>query len=188
MGSKSQMLRDAAVRMAASSSEIQRRALLAIARNTSLEASVRHRAQLGLGNMDTKGRTCRVKNRCMETGRGRGIMSEFGLCRVSRLSGVKRSDVIASRLATQRKECLFSVSSWLLIEISPPVFWFFFFGSWANSTNSDSKHSMEKSTVFASRLGEDEIASKGKRRSREGAVVRQARSPRLEGSLCRRCR
>lgn len=94
MGSKSQMLRDAAVRIAASTSEIQRRALLAIARNTSLEASVRHRAQLGLGNMESKGRAGRVKNRCMETGRGRGVMSEFGLCRVS--SEPKPSDSEAS--------------------------------------------------------------------------------------------
>ncbi len=72
MGSKSQIIRDVRNRLAASSSELQRRALLYIARNTTLEANVRHRAQLGLHNMDSVGRVGRVKNRCMETGRGRG--------------------------------------------------------------------------------------------------------------------
>jgi len=86
MGGKSQILRDARLRLSVAQAEIQRRALLYIARNTTLEAVVRHRAQLQLNNMPGNTRVGRVKNRCTETGRGRGIMSEFGLARVSPMS------------------------------------------------------------------------------------------------------
>ena len=83
MGSKSQLLRDSTKRVLANQNELQRRAFLYVARNTSLPASVRHRAQLGLNAFDDgRGRMGLVKNRCVETGRGRGIMSGFGLCRV----------------------------------------------------------------------------------------------------------
>ncbi len=84
MGSKSQMLRDARNRSAVLRSEIQRRALLYISRNTTLENNVRHRAQLQLNAFAGETRPGRVSDRCLETGRGRGVMSQFGLCRVSR--------------------------------------------------------------------------------------------------------
>ncbi|KAJ9096369.1 hypothetical protein QFC21_005190 [Naganishia friedmannii] len=83
MGGKSQILRDARLRLSVAQAEIQRRALLYIARNTTLESVVRHRAQLQLNNMPGNTRVGRVKNRCTETGRGRGIMSEFGLARAT---------------------------------------------------------------------------------------------------------
>jgi small subunit ribosomal protein S14 len=106
MGAKSQIIRDARLRFSVEANEVKRRALLYIARNATLESQVRHRAQLQLHNMDGNTRPGRVSNRCMETGRGRGelecsipfgsgrfkthiyslspgIMSQFGLCRVS---------------------------------------------------------------------------------------------------------
>ena len=89
MAGKSQILRDARLRLSVAQSEIQRRALLYVARNTTLEQVVRHRAQLQLNNMPGDTRAGRVKNRCGETGRGRGVMNEFGLCRVSLRRGAR---------------------------------------------------------------------------------------------------
>lgn len=67
------VLRDMARREAASKAEIQRRAYLFVARNTSLPANIRHKAQLGLNALtDTGPSIIKVKNRCVETGRGRG--------------------------------------------------------------------------------------------------------------------
>ncbi|KAG7531598.1 hypothetical protein FFLO_04257 [Filobasidium floriforme] len=99
MGAKSQIIRDARLRFSVEANEVKRRALLYIARNATLESQVRHRAQLQLHNMDGNTRPGRVSNRCMETGRGRGIMSQFGLCRYQfrlkalngELSGVSKS-------------------------------------------------------------------------------------------------
>ncbi|GHJ86964.1 hypothetical protein NliqN6_3366 [Naganishia liquefaciens] len=99
MAGKSQILRDARLRLSVAQAEIQRRALLYVARNTTLEQVVRHRAQLQLNNMAGETRPGRVKNRCGETGRGRGVMSEFGLCRYQfrlkalngELDGVRKS-------------------------------------------------------------------------------------------------
>jgi small subunit ribosomal protein S14 len=72
MGAKSQILRDARLRFSVEANEVKRRALLYIARNTTLESQVRHRAQLQLANMEGSTRPGRVSNRCTETGRGRG--------------------------------------------------------------------------------------------------------------------
>jgi small subunit ribosomal protein S14 len=85
MGSKSSFLRDMRKRLSLRDIETQRNAHLFVARNTTLPAQVRHRAQLALNNLNGggEGRPGAVKNRCIETGRGRGIMSTFGLCRVS---------------------------------------------------------------------------------------------------------
>lgn len=85
MGSKSAFLRDMRKRLSLREVETQRAAHLFVARNTTLPAQVRHRAQLALNNLNGggEGRPGAVKNRCIETGRGRGIMSAFGLCRVS---------------------------------------------------------------------------------------------------------
>ncbi|GFZ46077.1 hypothetical protein JCM24511_04323 [Saitozyma sp. JCM 24511] len=82
MGAKSQFLRDMRKRISADQMEVQRRAHLFVARNTTLPAMVRHRAQLALNSLNNgEGRLGAVKNRCVETGRGRGIISKFGLCR-----------------------------------------------------------------------------------------------------------
>jgi small subunit ribosomal protein S14 len=73
MGAKSQFLRDMRKRISADQMEVQRRAHLFVARNTTLPAMVRHRAQLALNSLNNgEGRLGAVKNRCVETGRGRG--------------------------------------------------------------------------------------------------------------------
>lgn len=73
MGGKAQVLRDMRKRISADQFEVQRRAFLYIARNTSLSSTIRHKAQLGLNALNGgEGRMTAVKNRCVETGRGRG--------------------------------------------------------------------------------------------------------------------
>lgn len=54
-----------------------------MARNTTLPFRIRHQAQLQLNQFPPKSRPVAVKERCTATGRGRGVMTEFGLCRVS---------------------------------------------------------------------------------------------------------
>lgn len=71
-----------AARQAVQSNELLRRAYKYIARNTTLPSRVRHMAQLELNSFPTKSRPAVVRERCIETGRGRGIFTEFGLCRV----------------------------------------------------------------------------------------------------------
>jgi small subunit ribosomal protein S14 len=79
MGGKAQLLRDIRKRVSADQFEVQRRAFLYVARNTALPNTVRHKAQLGLNALnDGEGRMHAVKNRCVETGRGRGeLLSLF---------------------------------------------------------------------------------------------------------------
>lgn len=73
MGAKAQFLRDLRKRVSAQDMEVQRRAFLFVARNATLPAQVRHKAQLGLNALNGgEGRMGAVKNRCVETGRGRG--------------------------------------------------------------------------------------------------------------------
>lgn len=64
--------------------EVRRRAYLLVARNQTLPASVRYQAQLQLNKFEKGTRPAIVNDRCTETGRGRGIMAKFGLCRVRR--------------------------------------------------------------------------------------------------------
>lgn len=62
--------------------EVRRRAYLFVARNQTLPASVRYQAQLQLNKFEKETRPAIVNDRCTETGRGRGVMAKFGLCRV----------------------------------------------------------------------------------------------------------
>lgn len=82
---KTRVLRDMKRRTAVQTSEVLRRAYLYVARNQTLPPQVRHQAQLQLNSFHKDTLPAAVKNRCIESGRGRGIMSEFGLCRVSRV-------------------------------------------------------------------------------------------------------
>ncbi|KAK7049673.1 40S ribosomal protein mrp2, mitochondrial [Paramarasmius palmivorus] len=75
------VLRDMKARRGVQENEVLRRAYLYVARNQTLPAQVRHQAQLQLNTFDRYTRPTTVKNRCTESGRGRGVMSEFGLCR-----------------------------------------------------------------------------------------------------------
>jgi small subunit ribosomal protein S14 len=77
------VLRDIKARQGVADNEISRRAYLYVARNQSLPAQVRYQAQLQLNAFGRYTRPTTVKNRCTATGRGRGVMGEFGLCRVS---------------------------------------------------------------------------------------------------------
>jgi len=84
------VLRDVKARHGVRAAEIARRAYLYVARNQTLPPQVRHQAQLQLNTFDKYARPATVKNRCAETGRGRGIMSEFSLCRFQfRLKALK---------------------------------------------------------------------------------------------------
>ena len=76
------VLRDIKARQGVAANEIARRAYLYVARNQTLPPQVRYQAQLQLNTFGKYTRPTTVKNRCTESGRGRGIMSEFGLCRV----------------------------------------------------------------------------------------------------------
>jgi small subunit ribosomal protein S14 len=76
------VLRDIKARQGVAENEISRRAYLYVARNLGLPAQVRYQAQLQLNAFGRYTRPTTVKNRCTATGRGRGVMGEFGLCRV----------------------------------------------------------------------------------------------------------
>lgn len=80
---KARNLRDMAKRVAAAEAEPLRQALRYISRNMTLAPRARAQAQLQLGNMSGQTRINQVKNRCVETGRGRGVLRDFRLCRVS---------------------------------------------------------------------------------------------------------
>ncbi|KAF8264438.1 hypothetical protein EI94DRAFT_1772660 [Lactarius quietus] len=75
------VLRDIKARQGVVDNEIARRAYLYVARNQTLPAQVRYRAQLQLNTFGRYTRPTTVKNRCTVTGRGRGVIGEFGLCR-----------------------------------------------------------------------------------------------------------
>jgi len=75
------VLRDIKARNIVKANEILRRAYLYVARNETLSPQVRHQAQLQLNTFGKYTRPTTVKNRCTESGRGRGIISEFALCR-----------------------------------------------------------------------------------------------------------
>lgn len=79
---KIRILRDIKARNGVNATEITRRAYLYVARNQTLPPQVRYQAQLQLNTFGKYTRPTTVKNRCTETGRGRGVIGEFGLCRV----------------------------------------------------------------------------------------------------------
>ncbi|KAK0231096.1 hypothetical protein IW262DRAFT_1342179 [Armillaria fumosa] len=97
--SNARVIRDIKARNGVRVNELARRAYLYVSRNQSLSAQVRHQAQLQLNTFGKYTRPSTVKNRCYETGRGRGIMSEFALCRfqfrqqalAGNLNGVKKA-------------------------------------------------------------------------------------------------
>lgn len=72
-----------AKRQSVASNELLRRTYKYIARNTTLPMKVRHQAQLQLNQFPNKSRPEMVKERCTETGRGGGVLTHYGLSRVS---------------------------------------------------------------------------------------------------------
>ncbi|KAJ7283824.1 hypothetical protein C8J57DRAFT_1054180 [Mycena rebaudengoi] len=93
------VVRDIKARRGVLNNEIARRAYLYVARNTTLPPQIRHQAQLQLNTFGKYTRPTTVKNRCSESGRGRGIISEFAMCRyqfrlkalAGELNGVKKA-------------------------------------------------------------------------------------------------
>lgn len=79
--------RDMAKRQTVASNELLRRAFKYVARNTTLPLKVRHQAQLQLNSFPNNSRPEIVRERCVASGKGRGIFTEFGLCRVSLRGG-----------------------------------------------------------------------------------------------------
>jgi small subunit ribosomal protein S14 len=88
------LLRDMKARNVVKSTEVLRRAYLYVARNETLPAHVRHQAQLQLNTFSKYSRPTTVKNRCHESGRGRGIIGEFALSRVRLLVRVSLLDAL----------------------------------------------------------------------------------------------
>ncbi|KIJ56563.1 hypothetical protein M422DRAFT_773356 [Sphaerobolus stellatus SS14] len=78
---KARVLRDMKARQGVLENEVARRAYLYVARNQSLPVQVRYQAQLQLNTFGRYTRPTTVKNRCTVSGRGRGVMSEFGMSR-----------------------------------------------------------------------------------------------------------
>lgn len=77
------VLRDMKARIGVRDNEVLRRAYLYVARNQNVPPQVRYQAQLQLNTFDKYTRPTSVHNRCYASGRGRGIIGEFALCRVS---------------------------------------------------------------------------------------------------------
>lgn len=76
------VIRDIKARQAVKDNEVVRRAYLYVARNQNLPPQVRFQAQLQLNTFSRHTAPSSVKARCTESGRGRGIITEFGLSRV----------------------------------------------------------------------------------------------------------
>ena len=62
---------------------LYRQALRYIMRNTLLPQRVRVRAQLELSQMHAYTRPTQIRNRCIEGGKGRGVLRDFRMSRVS---------------------------------------------------------------------------------------------------------
>ncbi|VUG17282.1 MRP2 [Brettanomyces bruxellensis] len=77
----SRVLRDNYKRQMMAQNEVATRALKFIARNAALPQKVRLEAQIQLTAMPNYTRSTQLKGRCLDTGRGRGILRDFRLCR-----------------------------------------------------------------------------------------------------------
>lgn len=93
------MIRDNFKRHKVAEEEVTRTALRYIARNTTLPMKVRAEAQLQLAAMPQYTCETQVKNRCIESGYARSIITDFSLCRIKfrelaldgRLPGVRKA-------------------------------------------------------------------------------------------------
>ncbi|KAI9668322.1 MAG: 40S ribosomal protein mrp2, mitochondrial [Trizodia sp. TS-e1964] len=77
------IIRDHTKRKVFAQHEPERQALRYIVRNTALAPRTRATAHLELARMHAYTRSTQVKNRCLEGGKGRGVMRDFRLARVS---------------------------------------------------------------------------------------------------------
>ncbi|KAH9450806.1 hypothetical protein MJO28_009739 [Puccinia striiformis f. sp. tritici] len=74
-------LRDMARRDSFANTELLRRAYLYLARNEGLPMKLRAQAQLSLNNLPTDSHPTKIHERCIITGKGRGVIAKLGLCR-----------------------------------------------------------------------------------------------------------
>ncbi|VEU23193.1 DEKNAAC104311 [Brettanomyces naardenensis] len=75
------VLRDNYKRQMMAQNEVTTRALKFIARNSALPQRLRLEAQIQLTSMPNYTRSTQIRGRCVDSGRGRGIISDFRLCR-----------------------------------------------------------------------------------------------------------
>ncbi|GME74612.1 unnamed protein product [Ambrosiozyma monospora] len=75
------ILRDHFKRQMFMQNEVTTRALKFIARNAALPQKLRLEAQLQLTSMPNYTRANQLKGRCVDTGRGKGVIRDFRLCR-----------------------------------------------------------------------------------------------------------
>ncbi|KAF1809970.1 glucocorticoid receptor-like (DNA-binding domain) [Eremomyces bilateralis CBS 781.70] len=75
------VIRDHTKRKVFAEHETERQALRYMIRNTTLSPRTRTIAQLKLTQMHSYTNPTQIKNRCIASGRGRGVMSDFRLAR-----------------------------------------------------------------------------------------------------------
>ncbi len=68
--------------------------------NLKLSAEEREAAQLAFQKLPRDASPCRLRNRCRETGRSRGVYSKFGLGRIKLREATMRGDVPGLRKAS----------------------------------------------------------------------------------------
>ena len=56
-------------------------ALKSVSVNTTLPVGIRYDAMIKLSSLPRNSSKVRIKNRCIVTGRSKGVYSKFGLCR-----------------------------------------------------------------------------------------------------------
>ncbi|KAJ2351035.1 40S ribosomal protein mrp2, mitochondrial [Coemansia erecta] len=78
---RSRIVRDMKARQAVARNELSRTIWRYISRNTTLDPQVRMKAQLALASTPREASPSAIKNRCIATGRGRGIFNQWKLCR-----------------------------------------------------------------------------------------------------------
>lgn len=75
-------IKDKKRRLAYTKNESKRLQLLAIANNMSLPMEIRFKARLGLTDLPKDSSITRIRNRCVLTGRPRGVYTLFRLSRI----------------------------------------------------------------------------------------------------------
>ncbi|KAJ1735503.1 40S ribosomal protein mrp2, mitochondrial [Coemansia sp. BCRC 34490] len=78
---RSNVFRDINARRAVAYSELERTVWRYVSRNTALEPQIRMQAQMALNKMPREAAPSAIKNRCVITGRGRGIFNKWRMCR-----------------------------------------------------------------------------------------------------------
>ncbi|KAJ1954033.1 40S ribosomal protein mrp2, mitochondrial [Linderina pennispora] len=78
---KSRILRNIKARKSIVNKELERTIWRYMSRNTTLEPQIRMQAQLALNRTPREASPTAIKNRCLITGRGRGIFNEWKMCR-----------------------------------------------------------------------------------------------------------